>query len=197
MKILIIGLPRSGRTTVAKSIVDAHGYHYIDATSWVKSNFRQLREGEHPHQFEDEYHQYLTKRMNINPDFIRDHVLEMMKMTDDSNAVFVIDGIFSPPDFISLFDYRKDMVVFLNRIDNDHECQDHENIGNSVIRDYCFWMSSAGVIQRGRWIEYNFRINGDNSEAIKTMGVQNSVFIVKSINKVMSHLKEITDAISQ
>lgn len=201
MNIFIIGLPRSGRTTVAKSIVAAQGCQYIDATSWVKSDFRQPREGEHPHQFEDEYHQYLTKRMNVNPDFIRDHVCEMMKMTEDPNATFVIDGIFSPPDFINLFDYRKDIVVFLNRIDNDQECQDHENIGNSVIRDYCFWMSSAGVVARKRWLEYNFRIPGEDSDAIKTMGVQNSVFIVKSIKKVMSHLneqiKEITsDAIS-
>jgi len=199
MKIFIVGLPKSGRTMVAKAICEAENYNYMDATSWVKSDFRQPKEGELPHQFEDEYHQYLTKRMNINPNFIRDHLCEMMKMIESTEHHFVIDGVFSPPDFINLFDYREDVVVFLNRIDNDHDCQDHENIGNSVIRDYCFWMSSAGVIARKRWLEYNFRIQGEDSDAIKTMGVQNSVFIVKSINKVMSHLneqiKEITNAI--
>src|SRR5208283_1457556 len=179
----------SGRTTVAKSIVEAQGCHYLDATSWVKSDFRKPKEGEHPHQFEDEYHQYLSKRMNANPDFIRDHLREMMLMEDGSQH-FVIDGIFSPPDFINLFDYREDIVIFLNRIDNDQECQDHENIGNSVIRDYCFWMSSAGVIAKKRWLEYNFRIPGENSDTIKQMGVQNTVFIVKSFNKVISHVNE-------
>ncbi len=190
MKIFIIGLPRSGRTTVAKSIVEAQGFHYIDAMSWVRSNFRQPLAGEHPHQYEDEYQQYLTGRMIVNPDFIRDHIREMMKMAEEPKPIFVIDGVASPQDFMSLFDYREDMVIFLNRTDNDHDYRDHENIGNSVIRDYCFWMSAAGVIPRKNWLEYNFRIPGEDVENIKAMGAQNSVFIVKSIKRVMSHLNQ-------
>jgi adenylate kinase family enzyme len=188
MKIFIIGLPRSGRTTVAKSIVEAQGFHYIDAMSWVRSGFRQPIVGEHPHQYEDEYQQYLTKRMIVNPDFIRDHIREMMKVAEDPKATFVIDGVASPQDFMSLFNYLEDMVIFLNRTDNDHDYRDHENIGNSVIRDYCFWMSAAGVIPRKNWLEYNFRIPGEDVENIKAMGAQNSVFIVKSIKRVISHV---------
>jgi hypothetical protein len=201
MKIFVIGLPKSGRTTVARAIAEKQGWNYIDAMSWVRSTYREPKVEEHPHQFEDEYQLYLTKRMQVNPWFVSDHVYEMMKVGGNEDAVHVIDGIASPKDFTALFDYRQDIVIFLNRTDNDHECRDHENIGTSVIRDYCFWMSAAGLISRDRWMEYNFRIPGENSDHIKVMGAQNSVFIVKSINKVLSHVvdrvKEVADAISK
>lgn len=201
MKIFIVGLPRSGRTTVAKALVEAHSYQYIDAMSWVRSTFREINKGEHPHQYEDEYQQYLTKRMNVNPWFVTDHIYEMMKVEGDEETIFVVDGIASPRDFTTLFDYRQDVVVFLNRTDSDHEFRDHESIGISTIRDYCFWMTAAGLIDKKRWLEYNFRIPGEDSDHIKVMGAQNSVFIVKSIKRVISHLteqiKEIIDAVPQ
>ena len=189
MKIFIIGLPKSGRTTVAKSIVEERGYHYIDAVSWVRSTFRAPKPGEHPHQFEDEYQQYLSVRTVVNPQFVIDFVNEMIEIGDKEKSS-VIDGISSPRDFITLFDFKQDIVIFLNRSDNDTDYKDHENIGTSVIRDYCFWMSAAGLITKQRWLEYNFRIPGEESDHVKAMGAQNSVFIVKSIKRVISHLKE-------
>ena len=190
MKIFIVGLPKSGRTTVSKAIAEKHSWDYIDAMSWVRSTFREPKEGEHPHQFEDEYQQYLTKRMQVNPWFVIDNVYEMMKVNGNEDATFVIDGVSSPKDFTALFDYREDIVIFLNRTDNDYEYRDHENIGTSVIRDYCYWMSAAGLLNKERWIEYNFKMSGENSDHIKIMGAQNSVYIVKSINKVLSHVVE-------
>lgn len=190
MNIFIVGLPRSGRTTVAKAVAEAHGFDYIDAMSWVRSTFRDPNPGEHPHQYEDEYQQYLTRRMMVNPWFVTDHVDQMMKLKGYQDSVRVIDGIQSPRDFITLFDFRQDVIVFLNRTDNEHEFRDHENIGTSVIRDYCFWMSSAGLLTKDRWMEYNFRIPGEDSEHIKVMGAQNSVFIVRSIKRAISHLTE-------
>jgi len=197
MKIFIVGIPKSGRTTVSKALVKALGYEYIDAMSWVRSTFRAPKEGEHPHQYEDEYQHYLTKRMMVNPWFVSDHVMEMMKVSEKEDAVYVIDGILSPKDFTALFDYREDIVVFLNRTDNLHEYRDHENIGTSVIRDYCFWMSAAGVLTKARWLEYNFKIPGESSDFVKAMGAQNSVFIVKSIERVISHLTERLQRTSQ
>ena len=193
MRIFIVGLPRSGKTTVAKAIVEEHGYQYIDAMSWVRSTFRAANSDEHPHQYEDEYQQYLTRRMQVNPLFVIDNIYEIMETNENEDPVdpiFVIDGVSSPKDFTALFDYRQDIVVFLNRTDNEHEYRDHENIGTSVIRDYCFWLSSAGLLDKQHWLEYNFRIPGENSEHVKAMGAQNSVFIVKSIGRAISHLSE-------
>jgi adenylate kinase family enzyme len=201
MKVFIVGLPKSGRTTVAKALVETHGWKYIDAMSWVRSTFRSKQLDEHYQQYEDDYQQYLTKRMMVNPWFVSDHVFEMMKVNAADDAVFVIDGVASPKDFTALFDYRQDVIVFLNRTDNDYEYRDHENIGTSVIRDYCYWMSSAGLLPKKRWLEYNFKVPGDTSEDIKAMGAQNSVFIIKSFKKVLSHvsnkLKDLIDEFSK
>ena len=40
MKIFIVGMPQSGRTTVAKALAQSKDYQYIDATSWVKGLFQ-------------------------------------------------------------------------------------------------------------------------------------------------------------
>jgi adenylate kinase family enzyme len=188
MKIFVVGLPKSGKTTVAKALVEAHGFKYIDATSWVRSTFRAPKEEEHRQQYEDEFQQYLTKRMMVNPWFVTDHVMEMMKVDGKSDDVFIIDGVASPKDFTALFDFREDIIVFLNRTDNEYEYRDHENIGTSVIRDYCFWMSAAGLLTRDRWLEFNFKMSGEDHDYIKTMGAQNTVLIVRSPKKVISHL---------
>lgn len=201
MKVFVVGLPRSGRTTVAKTLAEYHGWNYIDAMSWVRSTFRALKDGEHYQQYEDDYQQYLSKRMMVNPNFISDHILEMIKIKGAPNNIFVIDGIASPKDFITLFDYRKDVILFLNRTDNEYEYRDHENIGVSVIRDYCFWMSSAGLLTKNKWLEYNFKMQGEDSEHVKIMGAQNSVIIARTIKRAVSHLieklKELADISSQ
>jgi len=189
MKIFIIGLPKSGRTTIAKAIVDEYGYHYINAMSWVRSTFRDRKPGEHIQQYEDEYQSYLAIRTLINPQFVIDYINEIIEISG-RDATCIIDGISSPRDFASLFDFKQDVVIFLNRSDNDTDYRDCENIGTSVIRDYCFWMSAANLIIKDRWLEYNFKIHGEDSDHIKAMGAQNSVFIVKSISRVISHLKE-------
>lgn len=188
MKIFVVGLPKSCRTSVSKAIAEAYGFGYIDAMSWVRSTFRNQKEDEHPQQYEDDYQQYLTKRMLVNPNFVINHVSDMMQIHQHHN--FVIDGVASPQDFANLFDFRQDIVVFLNRTDNESDHRDHESIGVSVIRDYCFWMSAAGVLPKERWLEYNFKVPGDDSDYVKQMGAQNSVFIVRSLNKVISHLSE-------
>ncbi len=191
MNIFIIGLPKSGRTTVAKALTkrfELYGWTHVDATSWVRSTFRTPKEGEQISQYEDEYQAFLSKRLLSKPSLITDHINEMVNVS--SPSVFVIDGINSPRDFINYFDYRKDIVIFLNRNDNEYEYRDHENIAVSVMRDYCFWMASAGLIAKERWLEFNFKMLGDDSDFIKVMGVQNTVILVRSLNKVVQHLIE-------
>lgn len=190
MNIFIVGLPRSGRSTVAKALIENYpNWSYIDAVSWLRLEFRPQKDNEHLHQYEDEFQNSFTQKMLSNPSFVSERVNKLV-LLDRNKSNFIIDGIISPKDFVSLFDYTKDVVVFLNRIDNDYDMVDHENIGISVIRDYCFWLASAGLINKNKWLEYNFKISGEQSEFVKALGSKNSVFIVKSIYKAISHLKE-------
>lgn len=190
MKIFIIGLPESGRTTVAKALCQTHNLKHIHAASWIKSTFRDQRSDERSEPYLDEYHSWFTNRLKNNPNIILDHVNASMAGYSDKESNFMIDGIFSPKDFTQLFDYNEDIVIFLNRTNNNAEYKDYENIGVSVIKDYCFWLSSANLLPRNRWMEYNFQIPAEDSEFIKVLGSKNSVFIVKSINNVINHLKE-------
>lgn len=197
MKIFIVGIPYSGRTTVSKALLEGEKYQYIDASSWIKNTFRDQKAGEHIQQYLESYHEYLTKRIQANPLFAIENVLDSIKAYKDHNNVFIIDGVNSPKDFIHLFDVNKDIVVFLNRIDNSEEFKDSEIIAVSVIRDYCVWMATAGLLQPHRWLEYNFKIPGDNTESlpIKKMGAKNSVFLSKSIANTISHLTQMLKGI--
>lgn len=193
MKVFIIGMPQSGRTTVAKALCQADNFRYIDAFSWLRSSFRERKDDEKIETYMDEFHSWFTNRLKINPQLIVENVKESMDAyPSDDKLVYVIDGLRSPKDFMQLFDYNKDIVVFLNRVDkNEADYKDYENIGVCVTKDYCFWLSSANLLPRERWFEYNFAIPGDDSDRVKNLGQKNSVFIVRSINRVISHLKEL------
>jgi hypothetical protein len=189
MKIFIVGLPTSGRTSVSKELCSAIDYRYVDATSWAKQTFREQKESEHIQQFLDEYHHYLTNRMRLNPDVFINNINETIASHPDA-INFVIDGVNSPRDLARLFDYNQDVIVFLNRTDSEPDFRDYENVGLTVMRDYCYWLSSAGLLPKERWLEFNFKIPGEDSESVKQLGSKNSLFIVKSINKVISFLIE-------
>lgn len=97
----------------------------------------------------------------------------------------MLDGVASPADFTYCFNYEEDMVIFLNRIDNKYETKDWEAINISVIRDYCYWLSSAGKLNKDRWLEFNFRFGDNDYSRIKCLGSKNCVYVVKSIEKVL------------
>lgn len=194
MNIFVIGLPKSGRTTMAKALSEKEGTFYIDASSWIKHTFRDIKDDEPVPTYQDELFNYLSDRLKVNPDVYVDNVdqaIDSVYLHYDDDKTFVIDGINSPHDLVKLFNYNTDYIIFVNRTDNDTEYKDHESIGVSVIRDYCYWMSSANLLPKNRWIEYNFKMPGEESEHVKVLGSKNSVFIVKSIKRAISHFKEL------
>lgn len=188
MNIFIVGLPVSGRTTVAKTISNNLGFFYIDSASWLKSTFRDQNVEESDQQYTESYNTYLVNRLKLDPDLFSRNIKDIIK---SSNDTFIIDGLLNPRDFIQLFNYNEDVVVFLNRTDNEAEYKDNENIAISVIRDYCFWVASLKLLSRERWMEFNFTIPGDPAnDLVKKLGTHNSVFLVKSIRKVISLIEE-------
>lgn len=188
MNIFIVGLPKSGKTTLSKALSKDGTYQHIDSSSWIKSTFRDKREDEHIEQYEEAYCQFFINRMKIDPHLCIKNIEDTM--ASYSNSKFIIDGLVGPKDFIQLFDYSKDVVIFLNRIDGDVEYKDYQSIGISVMRDYCFWLAAAGLLAKSKWIEYNFRIPGELDDHVKVLGSKNTVYLVKSLDKVISHFQE-------
>lgn len=192
MNVFIVGLPNSGRTTVSKSLSKDASFVHIDATAWINSTFREQNSGEHDPQYQEAFDQYLTERLKADPDLYLRNIIDSIQ-TYGKDKSFIIDGILSPKDFAKLFDFNNDIVVFLNRTDNSVFIKDEHNIAVSVIRDYCYWMSSANLLPKDRWIEYNFKIPGDDTDFCKELGSKNTIILVRSPNKVISHLKEFLD----
>lgn len=193
MKVFIIGLPNSGRTTVAKALAKKEGIQYIDASSWFEETFRKPNENEPEQKFQDEFFNHLADSLKKNPNMFINYVnktIEDPLVEDRLNEIFIIDGLSSPRDVVNLFNYNEDYIVFLNRTDNDTEYKDQESIGVSVIRDYCYWMSSANLLSKDHWLEFNYKIPGEESDFVKVLGSKNTVRIVKTINKAISILQE-------
>jgi adenylate kinase family enzyme len=202
MKVFIVGHPKSGKSTVARSLAQEafdrkHECYYLDAIGWVKKTFRQKQIDESESQYYEAYHEYFMNRLQINPRFILDNIQETTDAHGLCSCNWVIDGIFSPKEFSELFDYKNDVVVFLNRTDNSTDIKDYEAVGISVMRDYCFWLSSANLLPKSRWLEYNFKIPGEDSDSVKMLGSKNTVYIVKSINTVIDHLIKVIRNLQQ
>lgn len=194
MKIFVIGMPQSGRTTVAEALSNQLAdCLYIDATSWIRASFRPMLDKETPLHYQDEYHSWLLQRMKANPMLFVNNVEQAICAYESgSNKKFnyVIDGIFSPHDFIKLFDYNHDLVVFLNRTNNTAEYKDYENVAVPVIRDFCYWLASADLLTKNRWLEFNFAIPGNDSDIVKKLGNKNSVYIIRNIDRVAEIIKQ-------
>lgn len=189
MKIFVIGLPVSGKTTFAKEISEQMGYIYIDATSWLKNTFRDKQDKETECQYQEMYHQYLTDRLKKDHNIFSRNIVDIISLNPNHN--FIIEGSLNPTDFNCLFDYNQDMIIILNRNNNESEFLDYENIGLSVIRDYCYWMSSFNLINKEQWIEYNFKIPGEDNDFIKALGSKNTIYIVRSLNKAINYTIEL------
>lgn len=172
MNVFLIGMPQSGRTTVGKAI-DSFSYVHISDNLNILAPFKS-----------EEKHSFILDSLRLNPNICIDEC-----KYDLINNFYIVDGIISPRDFITLFDYNKDVVVFLNRMDHQPEYQDYQNIALAVMRDYCFWLSSANLLPKRRWLEFNFKTIGDYDPYLKQMGYKNSVFSVKTLNSVIVNLK--------
>ena len=188
MKIFIIGLPNSGRTTFAKKIIESFpdkNLLLFSLNNWLKLTFRPQNVKESIEEYNREYNQYQVERLKLDNNLLSDNYYKTVKILGNENQI--IDDVLSPTEFVKIFDYNKDIVVFLNRLDNDNSMYENDNIAINVIRDYCFWLASNGLLEKAKWVEYNFKIPGQDIDFIKTVGVRNTVHLMKSLNKVIEH----------
>ncbi len=188
MNVFIIGLPQSGKSFIAQSICnDNNKFQHIDVGSWIKDSFRTKLQSETDRAYQDAFYNYISIRLKLTPDlfysYIKGSILDFSKN-------YIIEGVNSPHLITQLFDYNKDFIIFLNKIDNDSEFPESENIGVSNIRDYCYWLSSLNLIDKEKWLEFNYKLSDQDLGFSKYLGCKNTVVITKSIEKISSILKE-------
>jgi hypothetical protein len=198
MNIFLLGLPNCGGDEVAEALTQDGSRWLVDTSDWHKDTFREQQSGEHIEQFNDEFQAHITQLLNTYPLSFIERVQRYIKDFDKRSVVpkpVVINGLISPKDFTHLFDYRTDVVIFLNRTDNEADGRDHESIAISCMRDYCFYLAAHNLLPKSRWLEYNFKMLGEEPELVKPLGSKNSVFIVKPFKRVLSHLQEILQTV--
>lgn len=179
MRVFIVGLPESGYDIFSKALFQELGIPYIDACVWVKHLFRDKKNDEHEQQYQEAFDDFLTEKLKIDPDLYLNHITSSLQIYQDKA---IISGIYSPREFAKLFDYTKDIVVFLNRTDMDSVKEEY-SIGISVIRDYCYYLASSKLLSKDKWIEINYKFHGEESDFVKSLGSKNSMFLVKNIKK--------------
>lgn len=192
MKTVLIGLPKSGRSTIAKELATKCELHYLHAESWITASFRSRTAGESLEDYKEAYQKFYAERLRVNPDTISNNVRETIVAR---NAIkicdVVIDGLTSPRDFINLFDYNQDVVIFVNRTNGPNYIEGCDHINVNVVRDYCLWLGTMGLLAKNRWQEYNFPIPGDPKDSFtKELGNKNTVTITRSIEKTIEMIKD-------
>lgn len=191
MKIFLVGLEKSGKTAIASALSEYwDDCIHVSAFDWVRSTFREPYERENPDEYRQEFNLYITERMKLNRYLFVDNVCDILEINNNKNK-FLIDGVNSPKDFIHLFNYNEDVVIFLNRVDGPDYIEGHDQLNVNIIRDYCLWLSNRGLLTKKSWLEFNFPIPGDPQDTfVKKLRNKNSVFITRSINQVINLLKE-------
>jgi len=136
MNIFLIGPSRSGKTTLARRMVEAHPYlTAASASRWLRERL--------PSATVDELTSEATRVLRAHPDIARDHVRAQMASAPGG---CVIEGIRNPIDFACLFDPRSDAVVFLN----GPSATSFERDGVAAIRRIVLWQIGQGLLDESR-----------------------------------------------
>ena len=94
MKIFFLGIPQSGRSSVAFSLAESNinDCGIIDALHGSDFSFRKQFPKEHTQKFQDEYQQALSLKTKESPNHCIDNVLDLINIYSDKKYI-LIDNI--------------------------------------------------------------------------------------------------------
>lgn len=151
MKIFIIGQSGSAKTPFADAISRALNVKFVSASDWLKPIT-----GDAKFKTKQEHIDGLTavtlRELHKNFDACTDYITA----TNDLSAPLIIEGMRNPRDFVKMFDFRHDMVIFLNREDNPYRATQFER-GIMVIDGYITWAVTNGLLDTERRVNFMFQ----------------------------------------
>lgn len=167
MKIFVIGQSNSGKTSFSKKLAEALGAVHIPISEWVRSRFPEFNDGVKS----DERVEIMTK-FSINA-LKRDPAVAVnfLRHKHDLSKPCAIEGIRNPSDFMQLFDYTSDFVIFIENKNNHIKFTGFER-GVHIIESYLGYLLSNGLMDDSkgkRFSKYSWdcfseeeRLNGTN-----------------------------------
>lgn len=144
MKIFVLGISRSGKTTLAKGIAEELKLPHISSSGWVRTHFAEGAPI-------SDMTAYSQEQLEKNPSACLDY----LQANYDLSIPCVIEGIRNPFDFIHLFDPREDLVILLDYVKNLTEATLFES-GLEVIDRYVKWLEINQLIRSNRRLKLTF-----------------------------------------
>lgn len=146
MKIFLIGFSGLGKTPLNKLLVTAMpGAQLISASEWVRSQCP-------PTATVAELTAFSNSNLARNPRSCIDFIASKYNLDD---GISIIDGIRNPFDFTNLFDYTKDVVIFLYRV-GIYPKSSFEEKGILAIQKYVEFLRSENLVPKTRAFKIAF-----------------------------------------
>ncbi len=146
MKIFLIAYSHVGKSTLGELLVDNIDNSVLfGASSWVRESCLKNSSVE-------EMTTYAKNILSVNPWYSINYI----KNKIDPEKISIIDGVRNPFDFTHLFDYTKDIVIFLSRA-GVGPSSSFEKTGILSIRSYIEFLLSEDFISKNRAIKIHFK----------------------------------------
>lgn len=129
--IFIVGVTKSGKSTLASYLSDKLGFPHVSASEWIRS--------QNPNGTVHELTQASKEELAKNPTVCVDFILTRYP-TLLSQKGFIIEGIRNPNDFIALYNQKTD-ILFRLRPGMVFGATSFEAKGLDVIDKYVYWSS--------------------------------------------------------
>lgn len=149
MKIFIIGISKTGKSTLSTYLSNKYNLEHIQSSLSIRNSFK-YKESDFNNKQEfinaiTEYSIELNKKV---PNFISTYIKKNYDLTKN----VIIEGIRNPNNFFDLFDINKDKVIFLDYLNNEVKQTKFED-GIDVIKHYLNWNLELNIIPQNR-IQY-------------------------------------------
>jgi hypothetical protein len=153
MKLFVLGRSRSGKTPFAQQLSSRLNVPIAGASAWVRERFGK-RVDEFPSR--DAFVQAITAfsldALARDPDaslsYLREH--------NDLAKPMIVEAMRNPYDFVPSFDYREDLVVFLDKEGNELTPTAFEG-GLAIIKSYLDYLRGLGLLHAEQVRDYPFR----------------------------------------
>lgn len=149
MKIFIIGISKTGKSTLSIYLSNKYNLEHIQSSLSIRNSF-EYKESDfnNKQDFINAITQYSIELNQKVPNFISTYIKNNYDLTKN----IIIEGIRNPNNFFDLFNINEDKVIFLDYLNNEVKQTKFEN-GINIIKDYLNWNLELNIIQKNR-IQY-------------------------------------------
>jgi len=144
MNIFILGKSGVGKTPLAKHLAEVYHMNYVKASEYFRSTYHSKESDRN--KFIQGITTYSQKELSNNYRVNIDYLSPLHNS--------VIEGIRNPIDFSNLFDFNKDIAIFLNT-QNELLSTSFEN-GIYCIQSILKWSVSQNITPSDHVISYSF-----------------------------------------